>query len=251
MLNITQIPAPRVEFIDPRTGLMSREWYRFFLNLFTLTGGGTNQISLEDVQLGPIERDLSPMDAQIQAAALLQQPNIVAQLAELAKTVEGMASAPIVQPESQHLHYGAFQDNTTQTAAVINTAYAITFDTTDYSDGVFRGTPTSRITAVNTGMYNIQFSLQMGKSSASLGYAWIWARINGTDVPDSAGRLAFQGATTDAVAAWNYVLPLTSGSYFELMWAVDSTAIQILHYASVAFAPAIPSAILTVTQVTL
>jgi hypothetical protein len=51
--NITNIPAPRVNFIDERTGLMSREWYRFFLNLFTLTGGGTNPTSLEDLQLGP------------------------------------------------------------------------------------------------------------------------------------------------------------------------------------------------------
>jgi len=51
--NITNIPAPRVEFIDSRTGLMSREWYRFFLNLFTLTGSGNNPTSLEDLQLGP------------------------------------------------------------------------------------------------------------------------------------------------------------------------------------------------------
>lgn len=51
VLNITNIPAPRVEFIDPRTGLMSREWYRFFLNLFTLTGSGSNNTTLEDLQV--------------------------------------------------------------------------------------------------------------------------------------------------------------------------------------------------------
>ena len=39
--NVTQITAPRVELIDPRTGLMSREWYRFFYNLYTITGEGT------------------------------------------------------------------------------------------------------------------------------------------------------------------------------------------------------------------
>jgi hypothetical protein len=52
-LNITNLPSSRVEFIDPRTGLMSREWYRFFLNLFTLTGSGNNQTSLDDLQLAP------------------------------------------------------------------------------------------------------------------------------------------------------------------------------------------------------
>lgn len=51
--NITNIPSNRVEFIDSRTGLVSREWYRFFLNLFTLAGGGGNQTSLDDLQIGP------------------------------------------------------------------------------------------------------------------------------------------------------------------------------------------------------
>jgi trimeric autotransporter adhesin len=51
--NVTNIPSNRVELIDSRTGLMSREWYRFFLNLFALTGSGGNQVSLDDLQVGP------------------------------------------------------------------------------------------------------------------------------------------------------------------------------------------------------
>jgi hypothetical protein len=51
--NITNIPSNRVEFIDSRTGMVSREWYRFFLNLFNLAGNGGNQISLDDLQVGP------------------------------------------------------------------------------------------------------------------------------------------------------------------------------------------------------
>jgi len=51
--NITNIPSNRVEFIDQRTGMVSREWYRFFLNLFNLAGGGGNQTSLDDLQIGP------------------------------------------------------------------------------------------------------------------------------------------------------------------------------------------------------
>ena len=51
--NITNIPSSRVELIDPRTGLMSRQWYRFFLNLFDLTGSGNNITSLDDLQVGP------------------------------------------------------------------------------------------------------------------------------------------------------------------------------------------------------
>ena len=51
--NITNIPSNRVEIIDPRTGMVSREWYRFFLNLFNLAGNGGNQTSLDDLQIGP------------------------------------------------------------------------------------------------------------------------------------------------------------------------------------------------------
>ena len=67
--NITNIPAPRVNFIDPRTGLMSREWYRFFLNLFTLTGSGSNTVTLQDVQLGPPGADEAAFQAALQAYA--------------------------------------------------------------------------------------------------------------------------------------------------------------------------------------
>ena len=40
MLNVTNIPSSRVELIDPRTNLISRAWYRFFFNLFVLSGSG-------------------------------------------------------------------------------------------------------------------------------------------------------------------------------------------------------------------
>jgi len=52
-VDLTNITPPRVPIIDSRTGLISREWYRFFLNLFQLVGGGQNTTSLTDLQLGP------------------------------------------------------------------------------------------------------------------------------------------------------------------------------------------------------
>lgn len=53
-LDITQIPAPRVDFIDKRTGLMAREWYRFFVNIYNLAGGGNSTASLDDLQVGQV-----------------------------------------------------------------------------------------------------------------------------------------------------------------------------------------------------
>jgi hypothetical protein len=42
--NITQIPAPRVPIVDPRTGYVSREWFRFFNNIYVVTGGNTQGV---------------------------------------------------------------------------------------------------------------------------------------------------------------------------------------------------------------
>jgi hypothetical protein len=68
MLNVTQIPADRVAFIDPRTGLVSREWYRFLLNLFMLTGGGSNPVSITDLMVGPNSATAESQIAEIQKA---------------------------------------------------------------------------------------------------------------------------------------------------------------------------------------
>jgi hypothetical protein len=68
MLNITQIPADRVAFINPRTGLVSREWYRFLLNLFQLTGGGSNPVSITDLMVGPTSATAEGQIAEIQKA---------------------------------------------------------------------------------------------------------------------------------------------------------------------------------------
>lgn len=43
--NITKIPAPRVPLLDQRTGLISREWFRFLNNIYVITGGETQGVT--------------------------------------------------------------------------------------------------------------------------------------------------------------------------------------------------------------
>jgi hypothetical protein len=92
-LNVTSIPAPRTPLTDPATGLLSREWYRFFLNLFNLTGGGSNPTSLEDLQIGPpfatVDEITNSTDIKIQGFATSpSQDALLAQIAELQKQVQ-------------------------------------------------------------------------------------------------------------------------------------------------------------------
>jgi hypothetical protein len=148
---------------------------------------------------------------------------------------------------SGSLRYGTFFDTTDQTAAAINTGYPITFNNTDLSEGVYLGTPTSRIYVNRPGAYNFQFSLQLVSTNASAKDIYIWARINGTDVADSATKVTMKGSGEAYVAAWNFVLRMDTNDYFELVWATSSTTVEIHADAATAFCPAIPSVIMTVT----
>lgn len=286
--NITNIPAPRVELIDPKTGLLAREWYRFFLNLFQLTGGGTNETSLADLQVGPpvydvtgvfsetideskltgavtgVEEQVSEIQKELQGLesfpslqdlteivkrieALEKEPNAFFD-DEILKRIQALEAAPIPQSHIKKAAYGSFYDTTTQTAAAINTAYAMTFNTTDLSFGVTIGSPTSRIYVDTASLYNIQFSAQLDNTSGGNHLAFIWLRINGVDVANSAAQIRLKGTDGEVVAAWNYIQMLKANDYFELMWSVSDTSVDIRAIGAVAPVPAIPSVILTVTD---
>ena len=144
--------------------------------------------------------------------------------------------------------YGSFYDTTDQTATVINTAYAMTFNATDLSLGVARGSPTSRISVDRPNIYNIQFSAQFINTAGGAHRVWIWLRKNGTDVANSATVIRMQGNNAETVAAWNFLLQMNAGDYFELMWEVDDLAVSLHADPATGVHPAIPSIILTVTD---
>lgn len=270
MPNITNITPPRVPLTDPRTGLIAREWYLFFLSLFNQTGGST--ISLEDVQKGPpaepvdvaallgqaqldtqgdsaVVSGLASLTTDVQALAVAPDDSaVVSDLANLAADVQALAVAPVYTPQLERLRYGSFYDTTTQTAAVINTAYAMTFNSTDISKGVYIGSPTSRVYVDTHNVYNIQFSAQLDKTAGGVGLVWIWLRKNGTNIPNSTTQIRIQGNNAETVAAWNFLLEMGPGDYFELMWEVDDTSVELLAEVASAVHPAIPSVILTVTD---
>ena len=233
MANITNIPAPRVPFIDERTGLISREWFRFLNNQFVLTGSGTTATSIADLEVG---LGLSPDTDDVTAV-------IESELQAL----------KITPPPDQRVFadYAMVYDTTNHTAAAINTAYAVTFNTTAYARGIRIGSPTSRILCNRPGIYNFMFSAQIDKTSGGTGNIWLWGRKNGVDIANSASRVQIQGNNAELVATVNFYVEMSNGDYFELMFAVDDTSVIILAEAATAFAPAIPSVILTVNQVNL
>ena len=270
-INPTQLTPPRVALIDERSGAISREWYRFFLSLLTATQ--TNQ---DEVELAPDATSLiASYDAMLESLTQTTEsaPDCCSATADVDAKVNSLAQATGVTPpaaseseiaviqsqlqalalspppkQSRNPRYGSFYDTTSQTAAAINTAYAMTFNTTDLSFGVTRGTPTSRIFVDRPNIYNVQFSAQVDKTSGGVALVWVWLRRNGVNVPDSAGQIRIQGNNAEILAAWNYVIQLNAGDYIELMWEVDDTSVILLADPASAVHPSVPSVILTVTD---
>lgn len=228
-VNITNITPPRVQLVDPNTGLVSREWFRFFQSLFQLTGSGQNDFTLQDLQIGP-DGDAASL------AAVLQTE------------IQNLSVSPPYTPQLPRRRYGSFYDTTTQTAAAINTAYAMTFNTTRTSEGITLGTPTSRVYADTLATYNIQFSVQVNTTVATDQLLWVWLRKNGTNVTASTSQVRTKVLDFAAVVTKNFLLEMNPGDYFELMWATDSTGVQLQTFAASGFYPSVPSVALTVTN---
>lgn len=91
-INSTNITPPRVPIVDERTGLISREWYRFFLSLFTLTGSGQNYTSLTDLQVGPPAIRAEEVQALIppEHGVAPSQESAIEQIAQLQKQIDGL-----------------------------------------------------------------------------------------------------------------------------------------------------------------
>jgi hypothetical protein len=147
-------------------------------------------------------------------------------------------------------NYGNFYDTTSQPNAGATAANTVTYNTTDLSSGV-SVVSNSRITIANAGVYNIQFSAQLQKNSGGDDQVDIWLSKNGTNVPNSNTTIMLHSNPGYEVAAWNFLVNAASGDYYELKWSSPDTTAQL--HAAVAGTnptrPAIPSVILSVTQV--
>lgn len=148
-------------------------------------------------------------------------------------------------------YYGAFQDLTNQTAAVINTGYPMLLGVTDLTNGV-TVVSGSRVTIANTGIYNIQWSGQFTNPTAAEHNITIWLRKNGVDVPGSAGIVlvpkkhgSFDG---HVLPAWNYLIDPVAGDYYEFVWSTENISVYMSFTPAGSPPPSTASVIVTVTQ---
>lgn len=151
--------------------------------------------------------------------------------------------------------YGAFQDSTDQTAANTTTAYAITFNTTDFSNGVTLSN-SSRVNVTDAGIWNCQFSIQFKNTTNDTQDVDIWFRKNGTNIDNSNSRFNLSprkssGDPSHMIAAMNFFVSLNASDYIEIMWRVSDVGVSIEQYpaGTSPTRPTIPSAIVTMSFV--
>ena len=136
---------------------------------------------------------------------------------------------------------------TDQTAASINTAYALTY-TSSIAEGVTNGTPASRIVFAEAGQYMISFSAQIASTSSSTVNFWFWPRINGVDVTGSTMKNALHQNGSVLVVSRSAIFDVSANDYLEAMWAVDNTSGFLDATVATAFAPAAPASTIAITR---
>jgi hypothetical protein len=140
---------------------------------------------------------------------------------------------------------GAFQSSQSQSGSA-NVSQSITYNTTDYSQGV-SVTSGSQLTIANKGVYNIQFSAQL-LADTGADDVYIWLKKNGTNVAGTAGRITLAN-NEELIATWNYVVDAAANDYYELVWQSSGGDAIILAETATGNIPSVPSIITTVTQV--
>ena len=259
--------------------LSSPEQIKQFENLFAVAETAVDvpdDIVIIDFEAGLAQSAAN--DALAEIAAQSQESAVSAALAEgkanqalalidnLRKTVEGLQMIPTLESidnlkkaveglqmtppprEFKRARYGSFYDTTTQVATVINTATAITFNTTDLSQGVFIGSPASRIIVDSEGIYNFDTSFQLDKTSGGTAEFYFWFRLNGVDVPDSASQIRIQGNNAEIFSSLNYFFDLKANDYVEMIFSVSDLSVELKSFVAAPPVPSIPSIILTVSN---
>jgi hypothetical protein len=155
---------------------------------------------------------------------------------------------------SQEFPHGSFNSTQDQTIASTTTAYPMTYNVTDFSDGVTLAN-NSQLVAGFSGIFNLQFSSQFVNSDSQIQDISVWFRKNGTNVANSNSQFSIpnrHGGTDGAlIAALNFYIDLAKNDYVEIVWSASNTSVSMEYIAaqSSPTRPATPSVIATMHYV--
>ena len=141
-------------------------------------------------------------------------------------------------------------DTTIQNNPVANAVNIMRLNTNAASQGFLIQNGT-QITAQNIGVYNIQFSAQVAKSTGTNANIDIWLVKNGVAVENTNTTFTLTNNSVQFVAAWNWFLQMNANDNFQIAWSSPNINISLFIETglTVPTRPDVPSIILTVQQV--
>ena len=153
-------------------------------------------------------------------------------------------------------YYGIFSKTADTSPAATNTAYPITFDTTNISNGVVIGGTTSHIVVPQSGLYQFSATVQLTSNSGVDKNIWVWFRKNGTNIANSNSQFTVPARKSASIfghviAALNFFVELAANDYVEIVWRAENTLVSIEQTAAQTSPtrPAIPSIIATMQAI--
>jgi hypothetical protein len=154
----------------------------------------------------------------------------------------------------QQQYYGEFTKTGTVSPALANTSYAVTWDNTEIANGVSI-VSNSRLTVVESGLYQFDITLQLQSGSASDKRVLFWFKKNGTNIANTTRAITVNINNGYSPVALSEFFSMDDGDYIELWWQSDSTNVSLITIAAGGTAPnnypASPAGIVAVNQVQL
>lgn len=217
--------------------------------------GGTftgTDISATDVTMVTLDADLAQIGYQtsngVQTSALTSYGHRNGrQISEDIMAEDIYANA--FYGDGKHISqpYNQFTSNTDQLAAAVDVAYAVTYDTSDFPDGITLSSG-SRIGVVHEGIYCFTFSIQFQNDTNSTETVDVWFRRNGTDIANSNSQFSMPprksaGIPASLIATTPFMVNLNANDYIEIMWRASVTTISIQALPAVTASPGVTPAI--------
>jgi hypothetical protein len=220
----------------------------FYQDGATLLTAAMTNVSTTDIQVTSTE------DFVLAAGGLLIGTELITYTGKTATSFTGITRGAYGSTKSAH----SIGDNVTeaQTLASPTVASALALFKETSSNGVaLDTTDKTKVVFSVAGIYNIQFSIQMLTFDGTIDNVTIWFRLNGVDIPYSAGVATVPaihgGSPGTAIISWNLVQPVNAGDYIQILFASDTGNTVAATYAAGTSPvhPISPSIILTATFV--
>lgn len=167
----------------------------------------------------------STADFVLTTGGVIIDTEIISYTGKTATTFTGITRGAYGSTASSHAP-GAYVTEA-QTLASASVAAPLALLSTTSSNGVaLDATDKTKIVFSTAGYYNIQFSIQMLTFDNTIDNVTIWFRLNGVDIPYSAGIATVPaihgGNPGTAIISWNLVQPVDAGDYIQLLFASNT-----------------------------